>query len=334
MDIKDFTEIAKVLIDEEVNYLTLKSNLDDYKSKLIEITRLNIENDDHRENMHFSSGKAIGTTWAAMCIDDLLRTKRFVQGIYQAINELLKIKDQIHILYAGTGPFATLVLPIMALFPSEKVQFTLLEINPISFQYLQQLINKLNIDKYIKHVELADATSYKIKDPDSIDILLSETMQHALLREQQVPICYHLLSLLKSSTILIPKCIKLDLCLINPKKQMAHKLGESDEPYLKNLGTFYELSANVIRETLTKTIDFSEEYHFPVMTYRIPLDCVAFNTVSVLTEITVYKEKILNGESGLTIPYQLAVLSEEQIGKTIRVHYYVSQTPSIEFTID
>ena len=68
-----------------------------------------MENDRNREDIHLANGKALGTSWAARCVDDIIRTKKFVAGVYQAVQKLLNEYPEktVHILYAGTGPFAT-----------------------------------------------------------------------------------------------------------------------------------------------------------------------------------------------------------------------------------
>ena len=47
-----------------------------------------------------------------MCVDDIMRTRRFVRGVYHAMADMLNAREgKINLLYAGTGPFAMLVLP-------------------------------------------------------------------------------------------------------------------------------------------------------------------------------------------------------------------------------
>src|SRR6185312_9777146 len=56
-----------------------------------------------------SGGVALSFTGAANCLDDYLRTVRFIKGTYFAIKELKeKFPDEkLNILYAGCGPYAT-----------------------------------------------------------------------------------------------------------------------------------------------------------------------------------------------------------------------------------
>lgn len=46
-----------------------------------EISYLDFDSNESRENVKLKSGTAIGTTWAAMCIQDIVRTERFLKAI-------------------------------------------------------------------------------------------------------------------------------------------------------------------------------------------------------------------------------------------------------------
>ena len=79
-----------------------------------------------RNDVYGETGMALGTLWAALCVDDMIRTKMFVKGLIEAVEDIMKKKEgPVHILYAGTGPFATLILPTLASYTSDQVQCTL-----------------------------------------------------------------------------------------------------------------------------------------------------------------------------------------------------------------
>ncbi len=64
-----------------------------------------------------STGIAIGPAAAISCLHDTWRTVKFLRGIYRAIRDLQArfAKTKIHVVDAGCGPLATLVLPLCAL---------------------------------------------------------------------------------------------------------------------------------------------------------------------------------------------------------------------------
>jgi len=61
-------------------------------------------------------GKAVSMTTAAQCAEEYMRTQVFLRGVHQAIQDQLSQHKSIHILYAGTGPFGLLVLPLLHAF--------------------------------------------------------------------------------------------------------------------------------------------------------------------------------------------------------------------------
>ena len=190
----------------------------EYYDFLVEVINLDPEAEQNRSNRkYFDNGYAIGLTWAAMCIKDIMRTKKIVDGLYQAVCDVHKTNGgkPVHILYAGTGPFATLVLPLTARFTSRELQFTLLEVNEDSYNCVIKLFNTLNLDDYIQHSEQVDATKWILPIDLEVDIFLSETMQKALKCEQQVAICMNIIPQLSREALMIPENIVLKAALIH-----------------------------------------------------------------------------------------------------------------------
>ncbi len=334
MQLADLKYIAEILVDEgEIDYLKLTNALKDLKEKLLSIGIDDISNRAHQEDIQLNSGIALGTYWAVLCIDDMMRTKRFIQGLYQAVRDVQKVKHTpVNVLYAGTGPYATLALPIMAILSPNEIQFTLLEVNEISFSYLTDVIEKLELSRYVTKLANKDATAYQIDDPESIDIILSETMQSGLLNEQQVPICYNLVRQAPKETILIPSSIDLNLCLVNATQQHQFTLGESTETYYRELGTFFNLSSRSINES-NQVKDFDRKHHFESKQFEFPKDAEHYNRLSVFTQIKIYKESLKPSECALTTPIILKELDKIDKLKTIDIHYCVSESPSIEFKL-
>jgi len=116
----------------------------------------------------------------------------------------------VHVIYAGTGPFAALALPVMLRFAPEAVQFTLLEVNPWSFEKLQLVIRELGLGPHVKLAECCDATAWRVPD-ESVDIVISETMNRALQKEPQAGIMLNLSRQLDDSVIFIPESISVSL---------------------------------------------------------------------------------------------------------------------------
>lgn len=185
-----------------------------------------VENNEGRTDVKTQYGNAIGTFWAARCVREVFRTQRFSRGLYSSI--LKKIgqgKKPVHVLYAGTGPFATLALPIMMMLKPEEVQFTCLEINPESIDKLKQVIEFFGLGAYIKSIKQCDAALWEV-DNKTIDIVISETMNRALITEPQVAIMLNLASQLSTDVIFLPEEIKVSVSKMNRKERKPESIKE------------------------------------------------------------------------------------------------------------
>jgi len=165
-----------------------------------------------------------------MCLDDACRTKQFIKGLFKIVENLCPTTNNpIHILYAGTGSFATLILPLLSKYTEHEVHVTLLEINKNSIENVKHILNQLEFQNHIKDIVCEDATKYEIKT--KVDIVLSETMQHSLLRELQVPIMLNLMKQTNGDSIMIPEEILLSLAFVDSRINLDSK--EKNPPFKK-----------------------------------------------------------------------------------------------------
>ena len=104
-------EIIRTILEylkDEIDYLRLLKATQEDKAILNNFTEKDLDSEEGKNDLYFENGKALSTYHAALCLDDLIRTKKFIRGIDKAIIEKSKNKP-IHILYAGTGSFAPLI---------------------------------------------------------------------------------------------------------------------------------------------------------------------------------------------------------------------------------
>lgn len=271
-----------------------------------------IDPDDAAQRMHIQTdhGNAIGVYWAACCVKEIFRTQRFVKGLAQAIDDLhQKGKKTVHILYAGTGPFAALALPIMLHYKPSQVKFTLIEINENSYQKLLALLKDLDLMTYVSRLELADATKYQIKDTE-IDIVLSETMNLALCKEPQVKIMLNLGSQVNEETVFIPQDIKITLCK------------ETQNTSLEKIQTLIQFDSRFIKEN-ARLKSVADAFK----THELTLDLTAMQRLCYLTEIIIYKDfKLKLNDSSLTLLKPIKL--EQKTGKMkLAFQYQMSGNP-------
>lgn len=282
-----------------------------YHDLLCQVAAIDSAGETDRKHIQTSNGNAIGPFWAANCVKEIFRTQRFVKGLAQAIRDLHGQGQQtVHVLYAGTGPFAALALPIMLNFAPSQVQFTLLEINENSYDRLRALLEQLDLMPYVRRLELADATAYQVKDKD-IAIILSETMNLALFKEPQVSIMLNLGSQLNEEVIYIPQEIKVTVC----KRESANSL--------KHLKKLLQFDGHYIRDKAKVSIPG----HWEFEKITVDVDLKTNERLAYLTEITIYEEfKLGLNDSSLTLLKSIKTF--EKTGKLqLEFQYQASENP-------
>jgi len=250
-----------------------------------------------RQRIRTKSGMALDPDSAASCLDDMMRTRKFILGIRDAISERLR-QDPVRpvtVLYAGTGPFASLLTPLITVFSPAKMQLVLLEINPASFHYLQKMISCFEMERYVINLVQADATTHCITGSQQPDIIVSETMNNALRKEPQVAIVANLIPQCNRNPLLIPRSIRVDACLagntgIDPGAFIVLKtLLDLDAPTSGMIGND-PMSVTVLSKGIEITIP------------ETPGEL--YDRIVLRTSIHIFgKHKLLENESGLTIPH-------------------------------
>ncbi len=335
-NIRELEEITKVLLKSEDNFGELKQAIDDLEQLFLSVTEFDVHNPEIREDIHLSTGKAIGPLWAAMCVKEILRTKRFISGLYQGIRAALeRFTSPIRILYAGTGPFATLAIPLTTVFSSEEIHFTFLDINPKSIQYVKKIIRAFAAEEYVIQIVQGDATEFRSDQP--FHLIITETMQNALQKEPQVSITMNLVPQIVPDGILIPQNIIVEAALLNPKKNDERIMGLTDsENCYHILGKIFELNKNTARQFSSSNINIGETSYFPEVVLAFPQDVSAgFRQLCLLTTIQVYDEVILNHwQCSLNLPMKLMELDlHNSKPNWLSFQYLLSAKPGFKYSI-
>lgn len=335
------TLIADTLYDPEIYFQSLYEACQNYKSLLLEITEISLEDSQHNNDIFTDSGRAIGTEWAIRCVEDITRTKTYCKGLYDAVLEMDRQQDRpVRVIYAGTGPFATLALPLITRFTPDQLQFDLLEINQASAGFLKKVINFFEMEDYVNLFEVTDATTYQIPNPETVNIVLSETMQAALASEPQVALSYNLMSQLPEKAVLIPEEISLHLYAINDDKRQHYKLSmeEVDQTsYYSDLGLLYKINKEEIGQYAQQIKAMGSEAAFDPVIISVPSDTHRkFHNLMIATKIKVYKENEIQLESsGLTALRQFESLNPMmQTVKSLKATYFSGEYPGLNFELN
>lgn len=261
-----------VLINCDDDCQKMKQSVDGLYQIFKTITGIDISN-LNEEDIYLPSGKAISPSGAAHCLLEMKRTTIFLRGIKKAIDYKVKSTNKlVRILYAGCGPYATLITPLLHYYSTDKIRITLLDINSVSLAAAEKLLKELGLESYVEQFILDDATTYKVALP--YDIVISETMQSGLKKEPQVAIAQNLIPQCSEDTIFIPEKIRIDAFLrkrgIWDGEQLLEAGGEIS--YLCELFT-------VSKENLDSSV-FRKIVNLP-QTHNKPYDLFLHTTINV-----------------------------------------------------
>jgi Predicted RNA methylase len=324
-----FTQLVVANQDDKIN-IDLLTQIE----KIIQsFATLNVEELESGLDIGLSQGVAINPQLAAQCFTDYLRTHRFMLGTYECVKQLVEKQIKpVRILYAGTGPYATIVLPLLYLFNRDQISISAIEINSDSYQAATHLIHQLGKDAYFESFLLADAITYTTDG--MFDIIISETMDKALTREPQLAIFNNLINFLVPSGYLIPEAIKVDL--------FASSIYlEKDVPYYCFDDTETRMLNSQHRQFID-TIIRADRYFFETNKLHLTQSSVFLKTVKTnhvkerlgelifITEVVVFGNiLLLEDDSTLNKKYICYSFTEVDRGKDFDLYYLNNESPRI-----
>jgi len=282
-----------------------------------------------------ASGLALSPATAMTCIDDYVRTIRFIRGTHAAIVDVRKRIGgrPVRILYAGCGPYATLAAPLMTIFSSGEATFTILDVHPDSIASAKSIVETLDLADSVASFETVDAGSYEVGADWQPDIILMEIMNACLESEPQVAVTRHLL-LQAPQAILVPEEIRIDLTLANPSCEFdPDSLEQDGETIARDRIPVASVFA-VNRETVHSWGDHCSD-RLPASTVQMPAFRDHRYEPMLFTAIRIYENHVLKDyESGLTVPRPLSIYGAFEPGDTIRFHYELGSHPRLHCSLE
>ena len=339
-DRRIFKRAAEVLIDPIDEYFTLEKSLEEIHGVYSEITGITAFTDDRFKETRLTYGKAVSPTVAANCLFDLLRTKRFVQGIYSAVVHLKRKfgGEALRILYAGSGPYAALVTPLCFLFEEDVFSCTALDIHKESTEALEKVVAALSLEKYFGDIKTCDAFSYRAPAREKPHLIVSEVLQMGLRNEPQVALTHHLVPALRDGGVFVPKEIRLDL--FHSKKTpdgrspivtddgVTH-MPRRDKVFLGNILT---LNAKTVNEQLAANA--YPHLRFKPLRVAVPERRHPDDTLEIQTTLEISDGIFLTeGQSSLTVPVTQTDLRGFSDNTIFEFEYKLSDKPGTEFRV-
>ncbi|TNE55129.1 MAG: class I SAM-dependent methyltransferase [Bacteroidetes bacterium] len=283
------------------------------RNYILELQENDLQELDETQDQWLGSGLALAPRYASACLKDYHRTVRFIQGVQQAIQDQLKQKEDevIRILYAGCGPHAVQLLPILHLFPKERLEIHLLDFHQYSIQAVQKLVSMLDLEVYHISYHSGDAAEFSHPEQQKFDLILCETMFEALFREPQMALSLHLMPQLSESGIFIPEQIQIDVVQTNYRS--LPRIKEDMELENKNQQRQHPIP---LGEALILNKDFVNSFN-PSKTRQLLTSHFQYQLsqqnshreVVLLTKVKIYQEfQLDDGESLISNPKILGTL--------------------------
>ncbi len=156
---------------------------------------------------------------AENCLQDWNRTVTFLSAISSAVQTLAQRKSEgpLYAVDAGCGPFALLSLALAL--ENDRIQVLAIEGNPASVERATTLVNNLGLSDRI-HIILEDCTTCEL--PCAPDLLVTETFDNGLLKEQGVQILDNLAPQVGPRAAILPCEVSVECSLSSMSLPEAH----------------------------------------------------------------------------------------------------------------
>lgn len=295
----------------------MKQAVDDLYGVFRSISSIGID-DQNTPDIFLPSGKAISPEKAAHCLLEMKRTAVFIRGIHAAINRCIADGDKrpVKILYVGTGPYGTLMVPLLTLYTYEQVQVDLVEVNKISLNSVMEVFKELELFGFVERIFFSDAATLNLER--KYDIVVAEVMQAALKKEPQVAVMQNLIPQLNPDAIFIPEAITIEAALVSTGKLNPETYSYEDVQRI-SLGEILAIDRN--------HLDVEDD----PKVVQIPNNIGECRLLNLYTTIRVFDEHVLGeGDCSLTLPLRIGK-RERVEGEVFTFWYEKAEVPGIRY---
>ena len=339
-------KLCNIILDEESSHTTLTDALDTFSLHCSRVTNIspNPSFNAWAEDAFLEQGLAINPSAAAYCIKDYQRSVAFIRGIHEAICFQLNSSsnETIELLYAGCGPFATLLLTLIGKYQTENVnlerlKINLLDIHQPSLDSVNVLLNYFEINT--NNIILIRANACTYQHSSTLDLIIAETMQKSLEQEPQFAVTANLAPQLSQTGIFIPESILVSLCLANwnNEVEMHDNNIKIDHTQLVNagkrhpLGTLLDLKPHLAATLQQSAIlnKASQTLELKPVSITLPdIDTLESFDVLLLTRIRVFNHhQLFDYESDITLPSKCHTISPKTANAQYLASYQLGNYP-------
>ena len=326
----ELTKITQTLLDKNASHgellrvvHELSAFFEQYSFISTKMSRYELSKD--AIHTYLDSGIAISPLDAAICTHEYLRTAKYIRAVFEALNDLLmKFQDQeINLLYAGCGPYGTLVIPLLSFFDSKRLKVTFLDIHRSSLNSIQNIIQALGLEDFVKGYIQEDATLYQ--SPQDLHIIVTETMKAAFDNEPQVAITLNLLPQLLKGGVFLPQRVVVGFELAITKHQQ-------ENGYIKKTKQSKPLCTVIDFDT---TKELKKENVIATKIFQVSKKVNQKMAPFFTTTIYIYKEHVLKeNESSLNIPKKIKFSKTLSKNDRVSFVYDFGAKPTIGYSLN
>jgi hypothetical protein len=333
------------LLNEDSSPAALRRALDEFATTCAAVGGITPDRsfDGWRLDTMLDQGVAINPQAAAFCIKDYRRSVMFLRGVYCAIQQLKqRFTDQpIRVLYAGCGPFALLLLPLLEKLTPGKFDIHLLDIHQSSLDSVAQLVDYFSLEQHqIQYIQ-ADACHYQHEEP--LHLVIAETMQKSLEQEPQFAVTENLASQILPDGIFVPEKIEVELCLAQLEQELIcikdASLTERKSQIARfrrhSLVNLFELAPGLAAEQLQGATCSAEssQREIALGTVKIPaINNLASFDAALFTRIRVFSSYRLDDyDSEISLPAKCHEMLPLQAGACYEASYQLGAYPRFNF---
>lgn len=343
--IASLRHIAEVIVNETSPVASLQQALDDFANHCSKASGIAPDPsfDGWAEDTLLDDGVAINPQAAAFCVKDYRRSVMFIRGLYAAINTALqRFNEQpIKILYAGCGPFATLMLPLLSLFKPRQLELHLLDIHQRSLDSACLLLDHFGLSDHRVQTIQADACCYQ--HPGTLQLIVAETMQKSLEQEPQFAVTQNLAPQLCAQGIFIPEKIEVELCLghLQCEQDIFKRDNTIDPEALIRSGRRYPLNCLLTLKPAMASTEFKQARHNPVTgMYELAHQLIELPSIEdlssydalIFTRIRIFRSYRLNDyDAEISLPYPCNDLLPLEAGAVYESCYELGGFPRFNF---
>jgi hypothetical protein len=335
---EQIAQVTKLIVSDHCTVDETQENVTQLARLLAQTSKMDFKTAEQNVgSSETDNGVALSPLLAAGCAFNHVRTQQFQRGIHQYLTEARdKTADQkeqrpLDILYAGTGPYATLLFPVLLLHRDLAINLIIIDIYEASTRAVSKLIESAKFVNIQLNSYTDDATKWRPEsNHPNFDLIISETMDRGLKREPQVSVFKHLSQFLKPEGCLIPKEISISATL-------------TDSHTHCNLGTIFNLNKDTSEQLLEQNKAYfegevslnqhhSQEFTKLVISTEINTFGSYFirrNEIEITTDFSYQYLDLSNAKS---IPYKYTM--DKDPGFTFSLPFYQAPPPPESLVID